>query len=61
MKTAEYVSRKVMDRYHDRMTVKIVRLHARIQHLESVVQVLVDDVQQRRADNLAGQQDEDGT
>lgn len=31
---AEYISRKVMDRYHDRFTRKLVRVNTRIMEME---------------------------
>ncbi len=37
MKTAEYVSRKVMDRYFDKFTRKLVRMNIRMMETEHLV------------------------
>ncbi len=34
MKTADYVSRKVMDKYHDKFNRRVAKLNARIVKLE---------------------------
>ncbi len=41
---AEYVSRKVMDRYQDRLTIRLERMYTRIQSLEAEITKLKESL-----------------
>ncbi len=47
MNRAEYVSRKVMDRYQDRLTIRLERMYTKIEQLSR----RVDDLEAEAADH----------
>lgn len=46
MDRSEYVSRKLMDKYQDRLTIRLNRLHNRIVRNEDALKVLMQHLKQ---------------